>query len=265
MINLQDPPEDAVVTMCGHVFCYQCVSEYLSGDENTCPSPECKELLGSDVIFSKATLRSCLYGNDHLDVSAPSEPNKSLVLQNGYSSSKIKAAMEILESHCKSNNACSQLHAIVERGDIFSSCGKETSDVGGGVKVTNAIVWSDAHPEAPKKAIVFSQWTGMLDLVEISLNQSALRYRRLDGTMTLSARDKAVKEFNNDPEVELLSFLGACIVILYGHVCNTWWSGSCIVILLQCLSLYAFNYWFYTMFHDFFHQIKYKLYCKVNT
>lgn len=45
-----------------------------------------------------------------------------------------------------------------------------------------------------------------------------------------------------DPEVELLSFLGACIVILYGHVCNTWWSGSCIVILLQCLSLYALNH-----------------------
>ena len=27
---LQDPLEDAVVTLCGHVFCYQCLSEYLT-------------------------------------------------------------------------------------------------------------------------------------------------------------------------------------------------------------------------------------------
>lgn len=201
MINLQDPPEDAIVTMCGHVFCYQCVSEYLRGDENTCPSHECKELLGPDVVFSKATLRSCLYGNDHLDVSLPSEPKKSLILENGYNSSKIKAAMEILQSHCKSNNACLQLHGVVGHS-ASSSRGKETCDsVCSVVNVTDTKAWSDAQTEAPKKAIVFSQWTGMLDLVEISLNQSALRYRRLDGTMTLSARDKAVKEFNNDPEV----------------------------------------------------------------
>ncbi|KAL8120583.1 helicase-like transcription factor CHR28 isoform X2 [Apium graveolens] len=199
-----DPPEDAIVTMCGHVFCYQCVSEYLRGDENTCPSHECKELLGPDVVFSKATLRRCLYGNDHLDVSLPSEPNKSLILENGYISSKIKAAMEILQSHCKSNNACLQPHGIVGQS-ASSSRGKETCDsVCSVVKVTNTTAWSDAQTEAPKKAIVFSQWTGMLDLVEKSLNQSALRYRRLDGTMTLSARDKAVKEFNNDPEVTVM-------------------------------------------------------------
>ncbi|XP_017218770.1 helicase-like transcription factor CHR28 [Daucus carota subsp. sativus] len=198
-----DPPEDAVVTMCGHVFCYQCVSEYLRGDENTCPSYECKELLGHDVVFSKDTLRSCLHGNDHHDFGPSSE--KPLVLQKGYRSSKVKAAMEILQSHCKSNNACSQLHNIVGHSDISSSRGKETAEsVGSIVEFTNTKACSDAHTEAPKKAIVFSQWTGMLDLVEISLNHSDLRYRRLDGTMTLSARDKAVKEFNNDPEVTVM-------------------------------------------------------------
>lgn len=45
----------------------------------------------------------------------------------------------------------------------------------------------------------------MLDLIEMSLNEACLQYRRLDGTMTLAARDRAVKEFNTDPEVGLLS------------------------------------------------------------
>jgi len=44
----------------------------------------------------------------------------------------------------------------------------------------------------------------MLDLVEISLNQYCIQYRRLDGTLTLSSRDRAVKDFNTDPKVWLL-------------------------------------------------------------
>ncbi|KAK3004471.1 hypothetical protein RJ639_018472 [Escallonia herrerae] len=176
-----DPPEDAVVTICGHVFCYQCVSELLTGDENTCPSPGCKEQLGANVVFSKATLRSCI--SDDLDgnssISSEST-DKSKVLQNEYTSSKIKAILEILESHCKPKSSSS------ERRDL-ASCNWALSD-------------SESPTERPVKAIIFSQWTGMLDLIEMSLNHSYLHHRRLDGTMTLSARDRAVKEFNTDPE-----------------------------------------------------------------
>ncbi|KAH0868813.1 hypothetical protein HID58_075835 [Brassica napus] len=54
------------------------------------------------------------------------------------------------------------------------------------------------------KTLVFSQWTGMLDLVEHSFVKSGVTFRRLDGTMSLVARDKAVKEFNNDPSVQVM-------------------------------------------------------------
>lgn len=52
-----------------------------------------------------------------------------------------------------------------------------------------------------EKAIVFSQWTRMLDLLEACLKDSSIGYRRLDGTMSVLARDKAVKDFNTLPEV----------------------------------------------------------------
>uniref|UniRef100_A0A3N7FX70 Uncharacterized protein n=1 Tax=Populus trichocarpa TaxID=3694 RepID=A0A3N7FX70_POPTR len=47
---------------------YPCVSEYLTGDDNACPASDCKEQLGSDVVFSEATLRRRI--SDNLDASS---------------------------------------------------------------------------------------------------------------------------------------------------------------------------------------------------
>ena len=52
-----------------------------------------------------------------------------------------------------------------------------------------------------KKALVFSQWTRMLDLLEISLGREGICYRRLDGTMSTQARERALSEFKTLPEV----------------------------------------------------------------
>jgi hypothetical protein len=41
------------------------VSKYLTGDDNTCPASGCKEQLGSDIVFSEATLRRRI--SDNLD------------------------------------------------------------------------------------------------------------------------------------------------------------------------------------------------------
>ncbi|XP_052111502.1 helicase-like transcription factor CHR28 isoform X1 [Arachis duranensis] len=148
--------------MCGHVFCYQCVSDYLNGDDNTCPARGCKAALAEDVVFSKATLRSCL--SDELGGSNSIKAHDfdhSLVQQNEYS------------------------------------------------------------------------WTSMLDLVEASLQQSCMKYRRLDGRMSLIARDRSVKDFNTDPEVTVmlmslkagnlgLNMVAACHVILL----DLWWNPT---------------------------------------
>ncbi|CAK9162760.1 unnamed protein product [Ilex paraguariensis] len=183
---LQDPPEDEVVTLCGHVFCYQCVSDHLTGDDNMCPAPDCREQLIPDVVLSKATLRSCISdGHDNNPLSSSAFSEKSVILQNEYNSSKIRAAIEILLSHCKSKGPSPEPQNLDPCNGNSLSLGK---------------VCPEPQIKGPIKAIVFSQWTGMLDLVEISLNRSCMQYRRLDGTMSLAARDRAVKEFNTDPE-----------------------------------------------------------------
>ncbi|OIW06805.1 hypothetical protein TanjilG_11530 [Lupinus angustifolius] len=233
-----DPPEDPVITMCSHVFCYQCVSDFLTADDNTCPATYCKETVGEDVVFSKATLRSCI--SDDLGGSSSSNSHHvdySLFQDSEYNSSKIKAVLEILMSNRKmkaptygSPNSCGG------RGDLLSSDISFIEDCDSDVQVTkHTKKYSEPTTEGPIKAIIFSQWTSMLDLVEDALKQSRIRirYRRLDGRMTLLARDKAVKDFNTDPEVTVmlmslkagnlgLNMVAACQVILL----DLWWNPT---------------------------------------
>ncbi|KAG0161050.1 hypothetical protein PDIDSM_8583 [Penicillium digitatum] len=65
--------------------------------------------------------------------------------------------------------------------------------------------------ESPIKSVVFSGWTSHLDLIEVALHNNGLDgYARLDGTMSLAARTKALEEFaNNDNITVLLATIGA--------------------------------------------------------
>ncbi|KAL9229977.1 hypothetical protein vseg_005381 [Gypsophila vaccaria] len=217
-----DPAEDAVITICGHVFCYQCVGDYLTGDDTMCPVQRCKEQLCEDVLFSEATLRSCLSSDFNGHLSNGSSSTKSSILSSEYSSSKIKAAMEILKANCKLNNQCIELDDLEDTDAENSSYAQvRTENVGNSVS------------QGPIKTIIFSQWTRMLDLFEYSLNQNCIQYRRLDGSMSLVARDRAVREFNSDPEVIVmlmslkagnlgLNMVAACHVILL----DLWWNPT---------------------------------------
>ncbi|KAJ6096505.1 hypothetical protein N7486_007251 [Penicillium sp. IBT 16267x] len=65
--------------------------------------------------------------------------------------------------------------------------------------------------EPPIKSVVFSAWTTHLDLIEIALKNNGLdSFTRLDGTMTLAARGKALDAFAKDDNVTiLLATIGA--------------------------------------------------------
>ncbi|KAK9935783.1 hypothetical protein M0R45_022868 [Rubus argutus] len=226
-----DVLENPVVTMCGHVFCYQCVSKYMTGDDCMCPATECKKQVGPDVVFSESTLISCLSNGSPKNSQLTEKP---VVVQNEYTSSKVRAVIEILQSHCKLNGP--NLEQYNSTG-----CNKDSSfeneNLDGSYSDINVVkrttVVSDSPNDGPIKAIIFSQWTKMLDLVENALNEYCIQYRRLDGTMTLASRDRAVKEFNTDSEVTVmlmslkagnlgLNMVAACHVILL----DLWWNPT---------------------------------------
>ena len=203
-VILQDPPEAPVITLCGHIFCYQCVSEYITGDENSCPV--CREQLAHDVVFSKSTLRTCAADDIGCSSSSHAKGLNKAAFQNGeFSSSKIKTVLDILQSLSNQGRGPNS----TQNGGMPSSSLPYDVDDDDDVTIIEQTSVPSTPPcnQAPVKTIIFSQWTSMLDVLEFSLNEKTIEFRRLDGTMSLAARDRAVKEFSNDPDVSQSNFL----------------------------------------------------------
>lgn len=55
-----------------------------------------------------------------------------------------------------------------------------------------------------EKTIVFSQFTSLLDLLEVPVDRKGWKYVRFDGTMNVSERNAAVAAFTDDPEVRIM-------------------------------------------------------------
>ncbi|CAI9787921.1 unnamed protein product [Fraxinus pennsylvanica] len=232
-----DPPEDAVVTVCGHVFCNQCISEHLTGDDTQCPTKTCKTRLDISSVFSITTLRIALsvdgFSKANINGSSGSEAaqvSEPCPLSCPYDSSKIKAALEVLLSlskpqDCASRTSSSGSSVGASFSESLPGTANESPDLSG---CSNSLV-----KVGGEKAIVFSQWTGMLNLLESCLKDSTIQYRRLDGTMSVGARDNAVKDFNTNPEVTVmimslkaaslgLNMVAACHVLLL----DLWWNPT---------------------------------------
>ena len=59
-------------------------------------------------------------------------------------------------------------------------------------------------PDPAAKSIIFSQWTSMLDLLEIPLKQAGFAFLRLDGSLSQKDRETVLKKFKNEAKVPVL-------------------------------------------------------------
>lgn len=55
-----------------------------------------------------------------------------------------------------------------------------------------------------EKTIIFSQFTSLLDLLEIPISRQEWGYKRYDGSMTSNARNEAVIEFSDNPRCKIM-------------------------------------------------------------
>ncbi|KAH9289743.1 hypothetical protein KI387_033860, partial [Taxus chinensis] len=238
-----DTPEEALVTLCGHVFCNQCLSAHLTQPGDTiCPFSSCESHLKADSVFSLATLQDTPQKHTSMDqmkdVKSENllEDSDSTFEDVGAPSAKIKAVMETLQALPKVPTS------------IAKSTSVNINDAGPlGMRSDDNIVQENASElyeelkprlkkqiiEIQEKAIVFSQWTKMLDFLELPLKQAGIQYRRLDGTMSVLERDEAVNDFKKLPKVTVilmslkaaslgLNMVAACHVILI----DPWWNPT---------------------------------------
>jgi len=83
------------------------------------------------------------------------------------------------------------------------------------------------------KAIIFSQWTTMLDLVEIPLGRHGFKWVRLDGSFSQKQREKVLKSFASDVKttVFLISLKAGGVglnLVAANHVffLDLWWNPA---------------------------------------
>lgn len=90
------------------MFCYECVSGNINGDDKTCPALNCSNELKHDVVFTESAVRSCI--NDYHD---PQDKKALVLLQGDFISSKIKAVIEILQSLAQQGSPDTPIKTIV--------------------------------------------------------------------------------------------------------------------------------------------------------
>ena len=77
-----------------------------------------------------------------------------------------------------------------------------------------------------EKTLIFSQFTSLLDLVEVPLSQKRLRYQRYDGSMKMDERDNAVSAFMDNPNENIM-----LVSLKAGNAGLNLWKASQVIIL----------------------------------
>jgi len=83
------------------------------------------------------------------------------------------------------------------------------------------------------KVVVFSQYTGMLDIIEYYMNEAGINHASLRGSMTIARREKMIKQFTDEKTCKVFcaSLLagGTGIDLLAGQVVihyDRWWNPA---------------------------------------
>lgn len=82
-----------------------------------------------------------------------------------------------------------------------------------------------------ESTVIYSQWTGMLDIVGYSLSLSSIEYSRLDGSMNKQQRAEAIKLFKTSTNLILISLKAGGVGLNLCHasrviLLDPWWNPA---------------------------------------
>jgi DNA repair protein RAD16 len=184
-----EPPTSRVVsTCCGAAYCRSCVLEYMSGTTS---------LANSDSL----SCPSCR-GDFSIDLETSAEVEDDSVLAIGTPTRLTKHGREFMPSLKELPHvATGSILRRINLADFATSSKIEA--------LTQELV--QMRQKSPgSKAIVFSQFVNMLDLIRWRLHSDpylediGLGARALHGGMNVKARDSVLKEFREDNNVRVL-------------------------------------------------------------
>ncbi|KAL0049899.1 hypothetical protein WJX82_000239 [Trebouxia sp. C0006] len=232
-----DISEEAVVSACCHVFCRQCITMQVGSlggskeSESNFQCPTCSQPLSAAQVFTKPALKKARG-------QAEGTQQAGGAAQHGWhSSSKVEHLLELLRGM--------QHRGATGRAPVPGKppgaapnplSGRSKSDMR-----LAAILGAPPRGSSPaltssptqEKVIVFSQWTSMLDLIEMALKKEKFVFRRLDGSMSMANRDQAIIDFQEKSGINILivSLKAAALglnLVAANHVVllDLWWNPT---------------------------------------
>ncbi|KAJ1328664.1 hypothetical protein BSLG_010392 [Batrachochytrium salamandrivorans] len=154
------------IANCGHLFCGECVEGFQKTNDSTCIV--CNSALSANDIQEFSGIGDI----DDVDDDTPVD------LTDLYTPIKLNVPMDDWLTY--PTKVIALLDSLVE------------------------LRTSGSSSDPPIKSVVFSQWTRMLDLLEVPLLAHGFQFTRLDGKMQRTARYEAMLKYKNDPNITVM-------------------------------------------------------------
>ncbi|GAN10077.1 ATP-dependent DNA helicase [Mucor ambiguus] len=197
-----DTAQDAqILKGCGHILCKECLDCYVNtndGSNKRCP--QCRgELNVTRLVGVEAFIKvHAPHLLEALDEKVEEEERAADEEEN----EALKRVQEYVSS--------AKIDKMIEILDTTAS------ETGG-----------------QDKTIVFSQFTGFLDLIHQPLNDRGYKYLRYDGSMNIKQRADTVGKFFDDPEIKVLLVSTKCGSLGLNLTCanrvilmDVWWNPA---------------------------------------
>ncbi|KAJ9532020.1 hypothetical protein QJQ45_003725 [Haematococcus lacustris] len=168
-----DEVDVGVWAACGHAFCRACVLEYVSncedGQVGGTKCPACSQPLTVDLSAASP-----------LEASPGSQPSSGGGAAGGAAGGKQRAAPGTAAGGASGRGP--------RKGSILSRIPLDAFQSSTKIEALREELWRMQERDPSAKALVFSQFTSMLDLCHHRLEQVGLRCVRLEGHMSLDVR-----------------------------------------------------------------------------
>uniref|UniRef100_A0A383WDF9 Uncharacterized protein n=1 Tax=Tetradesmus obliquus TaxID=3088 RepID=A0A383WDF9_TETOB len=200
------PLELPCITSCGHVYCRRCIESVIVRDKPACPL--CRKPIAADSLINPPPAAAAAADGSEAaaDEQAPPSCSQGTAAAAAAGCSKIQALLAKLRE--------------VQQEEQQAAA---------------AAAASGAAAPAFIKSVVFSQFTGMLDLIAGALSAEGIPFVRVDGKSSAKARKEAIQAFAGNAEGSPRVFLASLKAAGQGtnltagshvHMMDPWWNPA---------------------------------------